>query len=396
MSSPNPASARIEAFFADRYGREALFLPSGRLALYLAFRAWLHPGDRILMSPVNDDVVFFLVLAAGLVPVFGPLDPATGNLDLDAVPAEVWPRLRAVLTTNLYGIPDNMTRLRSLCARHGTLIIEDACHALDSRHGGQRIGTFGTAAAFSLSKHLKVLGGILTFADSGQRAALAGQAQALLEARSLPHASNFFARPYLLDFADATGLRAALVRARNALGLGRATHGGHRMPYRIEDLDAARAAPDPLTGFRRWLDMDHVSWRMPPPRFYLRTVLDRLDRLDENLDQRRTGQRRLRDLGIASARVPLPDDDALFRVPFFVRGREPLRARCIAQGLAINYIYDPPLDVYAHETLAERLPSSPAALAWNRDVFPVDPLTAERFIGVLNRLGDPAPGWIRS
>src|SRR5687767_5843946 len=71
----------IEEFFRRRYGREALYLPSGRLGLYVAFREWLSPGDRLLMSPVTDDVVFFTVLAAGLVPVLGPIDPRTGNLD---------------------------------------------------------------------------------------------------------------------------------------------------------------------------------------------------------------------------------------------------------------------------------------------------------------------------
>ena len=52
------AARGIEEFFRQRYGREAIYLPSGRLALYLAFREWLRPSDRILMSPVNDDVVF--------------------------------------------------------------------------------------------------------------------------------------------------------------------------------------------------------------------------------------------------------------------------------------------------------------------------------------------------
>src|SRR5205814_7675271 len=65
----------IEEFFLRRYGRHALYLPSGRLALYLAFRQWLRPGDRVLMSPLTDDVVFFTVLAAELVPVLGPVDP---------------------------------------------------------------------------------------------------------------------------------------------------------------------------------------------------------------------------------------------------------------------------------------------------------------------------------
>jgi dTDP-4-amino-4,6-dideoxygalactose transaminase len=127
----NPARG-IESFFRRRYGREALYVPSGRLALYLAFREWLRPGDRILISPVNDDVVFFTVLAAGLVPVLGPLDPATGNLDASALDANGWSRLQAVMTTSLYGIPDRMDLLEERCRRHGLLLIEDACQALDS------------------------------------------------------------------------------------------------------------------------------------------------------------------------------------------------------------------------------------------------------------------------
>ena len=36
----------IEAFFRRRFGRDALYLPSARLGLYLVFREWLRPGDR--------------------------------------------------------------------------------------------------------------------------------------------------------------------------------------------------------------------------------------------------------------------------------------------------------------------------------------------------------------
>src|SRR6266545_4485624 len=139
-----------------RYGREALYLPSGRAALYLAFREWLRPGDRLLMSPVTDDVVFFVVLAAGLVPVIGPIDPRTGNLAPTAIEDSAWPTLRAVLTTNLYGIPDRMDLLEERCRQHDLVLLEDAAHAIDSRCEERRIGQFGVAAAYSLHKHLEV------------------------------------------------------------------------------------------------------------------------------------------------------------------------------------------------------------------------------------------------
>src|SRR5256885_14969717 len=101
------AEARaIEDLFRRRYGREALYLPSGRAALYLAFREWLRPGDRLLMSPVNDDVVFFVVLAAGLVPVLRPVDPRPRKPDAAALDHPTWRRPRAGLTTNPHAVPD--------------------------------------------------------------------------------------------------------------------------------------------------------------------------------------------------------------------------------------------------------------------------------------------------
>jgi hypothetical protein len=388
--------AWIERFFADRYGREALFLPSGRLALLLIFNTWLRRGDRILMSPVNDDVVFFLVLAAGLEPVIGPLDPATGNLDPDAVPAELWPTLRAVLTTNLYGIPDNMQRLRNHCDRHGSLLIEDACHALDSRFCGQRIGSFGPVAVFSLAKHLNVAGGILSFADSSQRSNLIALASKLMQPRRLPVSLSYLVRPYLLDIIQRLHLASGALRARNALGLGRAGNGGDRMPYHINDIELARKAADPLTGFRHWLRMDHAAWRMPAPAFYLRTIVNRLDGLDENLNRRRTGQRLIRECGHIPGTISLPDNTALFRVPLFAKDRDRIRKRCETRGLPINYIYDPPLDNYAHPSLAVRIPSPPAALVWSRDVLPVDPLHARRFVTIMERMRNPVPAWTQS
>ncbi len=391
MPSSESRAAKIERFFAERYGREALFVPSGRLALLLAFKTWLRAGDRILMSPVTDDVVFFLVLAAGLRPVIGPLDPSTGNLDFRAVPAALWSGLQGVLTTNLYGIPDDMEHLHDCCERSGTVQIEDACHALDTRLAGKRIGCFGAAAAFSLAKHLKVAGGILIFADANQRAGLVAMARGFLEPRRLLASLTWLTRPYAVESVEALHLGAQALRVRSALGLARTGHGGHRMPYEIDHVRTARAEPDFLLGFRRWLDMDHAAWRMPPPDLYLGTILDRLDRLDENLARRRAGQRELRESGLAPILTGLPEDTALFRVPLFVNDRERARSACARRGLPVNYIYDPPLDIYVHPSLVECLPSPPAALAWSREVLPVDPLSAGRFLSAMGGPITPRP-----
>jgi DegT/DnrJ/EryC1/StrS aminotransferase family len=62
-------------------------------------------------------------------------------------------------TTNLYGLSDRVAELRARCDRLGIPLIEDAAHAIQTEVDGRPIGSFGAAAAFSLSKHARAGGG---------------------------------------------------------------------------------------------------------------------------------------------------------------------------------------------------------------------------------------------
>lgn len=376
------ASAAIEEFFRRRYGREALYLPSGRAALYLAFREWLRPGDRVLMSPVTDDVVFFVVLAAGLTPVVGPLDPATGNLDVAAIADSTWSRLRAVMTTNLYGIPDRMDLLEERCRRHNLVLLEDAAHALDSHCDGRRIGQFGAAAAFSLHKHLGVVGGVLTFRDPASRAALERHAAREIRQRPLHLAVAHRARAALRAAAHTKAGR-WLARLRDRLAPPAPERSGHRMPLQLSILRPLLAQGAGLDRLDRWVRVDDHMYRVWTLAHTRRLTLRRLSAWDEDRRRRLAGTARLVDSGLAGPAIRLPSDTALFRVPLFVRRREQVRARFGRHGMALDYIYDPPLDLYAAE-LVERLPAPDPAVHWSRDVLPVDPVLADRFIALLD------------
>ncbi len=180
-----------------RLGRECLYVPSCRLGLYVALRHGCEPGGKILMSPVNDDVILFVVLAAGLRPVQAPLSAADGSIDVDAVPDSVWNGLRAVLTTNLYGNPDPARRLRERCDRLGIPLVEDAAHAIGSVTDGDPVGSFGDAAVFSLSKHVGAkAGGFLAVADPARRAPLERARDTLLDPARLTAELAYAVRPY--------------------------------------------------------------------------------------------------------------------------------------------------------------------------------------------------------
>lgn len=376
------AARAIEDFFRRRYGRDALYLPSGRAALYLAFREWLRPGDRVLMSPVNDDVVFFVVLAAGLVPVLGPIDPHTGNLDAGAIEDSTWTRLRAVLTTNLYGIPDRMDLLEERCRHHGLVLLEDAAHAIDSHWGGRRIGQFGVAAAYSLSKHLGVVGGVLTFAEGSRRASLERRAAEETRDRSLAAAMADRAREVLRVVGASTRPGKWLLTLRHRLFPAPQVRDGYRMPYETAVVRQAQGEGGGFDRFDRWVRVDNHLYRTWPLRSSQRAGLRRLKAFEGQRRLRLAGARRLLESGLAPAGLRIPSETALFRVPLFVRERDKLRAHFAERGLALDYIYDPPLDVYAPD-LTERLAPHADAAHWSRDVLPVDPLLADRFLAVL-------------
>jgi hypothetical protein len=380
------AAQKIEDFFRHRYGKEAMFLPSGRLGLYLAFREWLRPGQRLLMSPVNDDVVFFTVLAAGLIPVVGPLDPRTGNLDADSVGEAVWRDVSAVMTTNLYGIPDQMGQLAEICRRQDILLIEDACQALDSNFGGQRIGEFSSVAVFSLTKHIDGVGGVLAFSEAERRASLLSRGQTEILTRSLTVTLEDVVRPVLRSLAETAGILEFLRREKRRFLPPKKERPLHRIEYSLEQVIEESQLGAGLDRFDRWVGIDNSNYRTMPPGPDLACTLQQLEHFDENRRRRIEGARRLLALGLTPPDVPIPENSALFRVPLFVRDREKVLRRFAQRDFNVDYIYDPPLNVYASPQLAETIPSPVDAERWSRDVLPVDPIHADRFLDLLKEM----------
>jgi len=380
------AAQKIEDFFRHRYGKESMFLPSGRLGLYLVLREWMRPGQRLLMSPVNDDVVFFTVLAAGIIPVLGPLDPRTGNLDPCSVDETTWRTLNGVMTTNLYGIPDQMQQLAEICRRHDALLIEDACQALDSHVGGQRVGEFSSVTVFSLSKHIEGVGGVLAFSESERRPSLLSRANTETLHRSLPAILEDAVRPAFRSLAKTTGTLGTLRRVKHRLFPHKRGRPLHRMEYALEQVLEATQAGSGLERFDRWVGIDNTNYRTILPDRSLVSTVQQLEHFDENRRRRIEGARRLLALGLTPPDLPISDDSALFRVPLFVRDREEVVRHFAERHFSLDYIYDPPLDVYASPQLAETIPSPVEAERWSRNVLPVDPMHANRFLDLLTKM----------
>ncbi len=135
-----------------------------RTAIYLAVRAIIQPGQKVVLSPYTIADVINMVVCAGGVPVFADTERDTCNIDAGEVEKLVDGDTGAVLVTHLHGLACDLPRLESFCADRSVPLIEDAAQAVGARVDGRRVGTFGDAGIFSFGMYKNVtafLGGML-------------------------------------------------------------------------------------------------------------------------------------------------------------------------------------------------------------------------------------------
>jgi perosamine synthetase len=162
-----------EAFRSQHAVPYAVAVSSGTSALEIIFRA-IGVDDQEVIVPTNT---FFATAAAVLhargVPRFADVAADTLALSAATVEAVITPATVAVVLVHIGGlISPEADAIRALCQRRGLVLIEDAAHAHGSTLNGQRAGSFGRAAAFSLYPTKVVTsgeGGMIVTADEGLR-----------------------------------------------------------------------------------------------------------------------------------------------------------------------------------------------------------------------------------
>jgi dTDP-4-amino-4,6-dideoxygalactose transaminase len=145
------AVGQFEQAFARYCGAQhCVGVGNGTDALYLIFKALgLQPGDEVITSTMSFIATAEIFAPLGVKVVFADIDPCTYTLDAAQVARFITDKTKALLPVHLYGQPADLTALQQLADQHGLYLIEDAAQAHGAKFAGQRIGSWGTAAAFS-------------------------------------------------------------------------------------------------------------------------------------------------------------------------------------------------------------------------------------------------------
>ncbi|GCE46810.1 dTDP-4-amino-4,6-dideoxygalactose transaminase [Thermosporothrix hazakensis] len=159
---------QFAAFCGCRYG---VGNSSGTEALALALRACdIGPGDEVITVSNTFIATVEAIAQVGATPVFVDVDPETYLMDWRQLERVVTPRTRALLPVHLYGHAVEMGPVMEFARSHNLRVIEDASQAHGATYQGQRVGSFGDIACFSLyfSKNIGAFGeaGICTTNDA--------------------------------------------------------------------------------------------------------------------------------------------------------------------------------------------------------------------------------------
>jgi dTDP-4-amino-4,6-dideoxygalactose transaminase len=152
-------------------GRTAIAVNSGTSGLHLGLlAAGIGPGDEVIVPSFTFAATANAVALTGATPVFADISPESFCLNPDSVADCINPRTAAIMPVHLYGHPAPMQELTKLANRHGLALIEDAAQAHLAQLHGQKVGTFGLMAVFSMYPTKNMTsgeGGVVLCSDDG-------------------------------------------------------------------------------------------------------------------------------------------------------------------------------------------------------------------------------------
>lgn len=134
---------------------------TGTDAVALALKSCgIASGDEVITVSHTAVATVAAIEQIGAVPVFVDIEPISRCMNPDLIAGLVTSKTKAIVPVHIYGQPAMMPEIMSIARKHGIKVIEDCAQAHGASIAGQKVGSFGDAAAFSFypTKNLGALG----------------------------------------------------------------------------------------------------------------------------------------------------------------------------------------------------------------------------------------------
>lgn len=132
-------------------GRSSVAVNSGTSGLHLGLlAAGVGPGDEVIVPSFTFAATANSVALTGATPVFADIELDHYCLDISHVESLITERTKGIMPVHLYGHPANVIAFKELADARGIKLFEDAAQAHGAALNGQKVGTFGDFAMFSL------------------------------------------------------------------------------------------------------------------------------------------------------------------------------------------------------------------------------------------------------
>ncbi len=150
-SGMGPRVLEFERSFAKFVGtKHAVALVNGTAALHAALLAAdVGPGDEVILPSFTFVGAANAVLLAGATPVFADIDKETYCLRLDSVEEALTRKTKAIIPTDMYGLPADLGAVLDFVHGKGIVVVEDAAQAHGALFNGKKIGSIADMTCFS-------------------------------------------------------------------------------------------------------------------------------------------------------------------------------------------------------------------------------------------------------
>ena len=141
---------------------------NGTLPLLTALQALRVTGE-VITTPYSFVATTHSIWWNGCKPVFVDVDPATGNIDPDAIEAAITNKTTAIMPVHVYGKPCDTKRIQEIADKYGLKVIYDAAHAFGVEVDGESIlnaGDMSTLSFHATKVYNTLEGGALVMHDA--------------------------------------------------------------------------------------------------------------------------------------------------------------------------------------------------------------------------------------